>query len=307
MKKRYISLVSKRNDVPIFLQPWWLDAVVEKNSWSAVLVEEERVMKACFTYILKKKGPFKSLGMPHLTPYLGFWFYNRVKPEKLSELISMLPKHDKFYMKMSYKLSSLQLDKHGYDHEELYTYVLKRIKKHDKLQSQFRPTLRSTIKKAEAKIRIFETNDVKTLFELCEMSFKRQSKVASFSFELIKKIYNAAMARNCCTILMAEDDEGKIHAATMLVWDQHSAYYLLNGVDPKYRSSGANSLLMWDAIKYSSQHVDTFDFEGSMIPGVESFIKGFGAEKREYALYTKTNSKIVGTVEALKKSLKKRF
>ena len=58
IKDKYISLVSKRGDVPIFLQPWWLDAVVEKNTWDVVFIGEEGLLKACFVYVLKKKGPF---------------------------------------------------------------------------------------------------------------------------------------------------------------------------------------------------------------------------------------------------------
>lgn len=245
-KDKYKSLVSGNPSLPIFLQPWWLDTVVENHSWDVVFVEEESLLKACFIYVLKKKGPFKSIGMPGLTPYLGFWFNNKVNQGQVDQLMSRLPKHDKFYIKLHYKLANLELNKSGYNQEQLHTYVLTEIKNHDSLYSGFRSTLRGTIKKAKETIRIVETNDVKILYALCEMSFNRQSKEVDFSFELVNKIYNAVMARNCGTILMAEDGDGNIHAATMLVWDLDSAYYLLNGGDPKFRSGGANSVLMWE-------------------------------------------------------------
>jgi hypothetical protein len=40
---------------------------------------------------------------------------------------------------------------------------------------------------------------------------------------------------------------------------------------------------MWSAIKVAkSKGVKTFDFEGSMIPGVEKFFRGFGGELTTY-------------------------
>jgi len=74
MKEKYISLTTTHEDIPIFMQPWWLDAVVENDAWDVILIEEARTMSACFVYMVKRKGPFKAVGMPGLTPFLGFWF-----------------------------------------------------------------------------------------------------------------------------------------------------------------------------------------------------------------------------------------
>jgi hypothetical protein len=57
---------------------------------------------------------------------------------------------------------------------------------------------------------------------------------------------------------------------------------LTNGLslesDSFYRSSGANSLLLWEAIKFASSVSKCFDFEGSNIESIEAFIKQFGGE-----------------------------
>ena len=304
-KDKYKSLASGIPSLPIFFQPWWLDAVVEKNSWDVVLIEEDGTIHACFVYVLKKKGPFKAIGMPSLTPSLGFWFAPGCDQNTTAvTLLGMLPKHDKFYMQMHHKVFNLELDP-GFEKQELHTYVLNGIKDHESIYSNFKQRIKGEIKKAEGKITITETKDVLKLFHLCEKSYKRQNKNIEFNLDLVRGIYDLVTEKRCGTILLAEDEAGNAHAATLLVADKMAVYYLLNGGDPALRSSGANSLLMWEAIKHASKYVDTFDFEGSMIPGVEKYIQGYSPEKEHYALFTKTNSKLIAAAEGVKRVLRK--
>jgi hypothetical protein len=74
------------------------------------------------------------------------------------------------------------------------------------------------------------------------------------------------------------DDQGNAHAATLLVFDERSAHYLLGGADPRHRGSGAASLLVWDAIQFAAGHSKLFDFEGSMVEGIARFFRGFGPD-----------------------------
>lgn len=305
MKDKYIAYCKEDKEIPLFMKPWWLEVVSGKHDWDALCIEDGGNLQAAFVYILKKKGPFTSVGMPELTSFLGFWFADKISQEQADELLTMLPKHDKFYIQMSYNVCGLNLEKYGFDQQVRHTYTLSKISNHDKTYSNFKQRIKGEIKKAEGKINAVTTSDAGLLYALCEKSYKRQGKEATFTKDLVQRIYNKAAEHKCGVILLAEDAAGNPHAATLLVWDQHSAYYLLNGGDPDLRSSGANSLLMWESIKYASQFVDTFDFEGSMIPGVEKYIQGYNPEKKQYALFTKTSSKIVAAAEGFKKVLGK--
>jgi hypothetical protein len=51
------------------------------------------------------------------------------------------------------------------------------------------------------------------------------------------------------------------------------------GSDPRFRTSGAMSLLTWEAIKYAGQVTRRFDFEGSMLRPVERFFRAFGGRQ----------------------------
>lgn len=67
----------------------------------------------------------------------------------------------------------------------------------------------------------------------------------------------------------------------------------MGGSDPDLRNSGANSLCMWEAIKFASTATKAFDFEGSMIEPVERFFRAFGARQKPYFQISKINSPFV--------------
>ena len=72
-----------------------------------------------------------------------------------------------------------------------------------------------------------------------------------------------------------------------MVWQPSSAWYLAGGGDPALRESGAHSLVLWEAIQAVRSHTNQFDFEGSMLPGVERFFREFGALQTPYYAITK--------------------
>ena len=43
-----------------------------------------------------------------------------------------------------------------------------------------------------------------------------------------------------------------------------------------FRSSGAQSLILWEGIQFAAAHSKVFDFEGSMVEGIENFFRQFG-------------------------------
>ena len=83
-------------------------------------------------------------------------------------------------------------------------------------------------------------------------------------------------------MLFAQDASGHVHAVLYVVWDRNAAFHLLSGADPELRTSGAGSLLMWEAITRARAVTDVFDFEGSMLKPVERFFRAFGSRQTPY-------------------------
>ena len=85
------------------------------------------------------------------------------------------------------------------------------------------------------------------------------------------------------------DRDDNLHAAIFVVFDSKSAYYLISTIDPDFRNSGASTLLIKKAIEYLAPFTQRFDFEGSMIDGVENSFRRIGARQIPYFAITRSN------------------
>lgn len=132
------------------------------------------------------------------------------------------------------------------------------------------------------------------------MTLALQKSEISYSFEIFRRIYDSAYERNSGMTIAAYDCDHNLHAALFIVWDSNSAYDLISTIDPRFRNSGAASLLIKEALVILSGKTKVFDFEGSMIESVERSFRQFGAEQTPYFSISKTNSKILKVRNAIK-------
>ena len=70
-KETYRHFCAIASDLPLFSQPWYLDAVCEGGHWAVVIVEKGGQIAATLPYFIKQKGPFSYVSMPHLTKFMG--------------------------------------------------------------------------------------------------------------------------------------------------------------------------------------------------------------------------------------------
>lgn len=170
----------------------------------------------------------------------------------------------------------------GYKEKSGLTYVLEDLGDPDRMLGDMHQNTRNLIKKAQKnQIDVAECG-LEVLLDMSRKSFERQGDRLHYSPELLKNIYEQARAHEAGACFAARDPEGRVHGAALLVWDHHRAYYLVGGGDPNLRSSGASSLLLWHLILFAAQRSEVFDFEGSMVPGVEHSFRSFGARQQSY-------------------------
>lgn len=295
-KDLYRTLCTKEDGIPVFSRDWWLDAACG-DDWDVLLQEKNgKVYAAMPLYI-----PCKHIvSMPHYTQTMGVWFANEVSDLKYSSLIEHRQAICKYFIEelRPYK-SFLQNFSHeftdwlpfyweGYSQTTRYTYVLHGIKDTEKLISDMSQQTRRNLRKAEERL-IAVCRDISTddFLKVQALTFERQRKKNMQSSSVLRRIIDAARDREQGNLFGGYDREGRLHAVAFIVWQKNSAYYIAGGGDPVLRSSGAHSLVLWNAIKHASQYTDVFDFEGSMIPGVERFFREFGAVQTPYFMITR--------------------
>jgi hypothetical protein len=256
-------------------------------------------------YYKKKRLGFTLLSQPPLTQTLGPWlqpteasYAKRLSQEEavLSQLIDQLPPYDFFVQNWSHVNTNwLPFYWRGFNQTTRYTYRLPDLSDPDETWSNLRGNIRRDIRKASGRFDLTVRTDctINDFFALNAKTCERQNKKIPYSIELVRKLDGACVANNARRIFVAEDDQGRHHAAVYLVWDEMSAYYLMGGGDPKLRTSGETSLCMWEAIKFASTVTKSFDFEGSMIEPIERFFRGFGGIQTPFFSITRVPSRMV--------------
>lgn len=264
----------------IFEQIWWLEMIAPGKKWREVIIQEDNRVLARWVTVEGNK-----LVMPILTQTLGYWidpailhedrFYNKQKEiinqliaqQSLKSMVVNLAPENTYFLPFVWK---------HFEVTPRISYRINDLSDLDKVYNSFGKIVKKNIKTARNKVMVQEIDDITLLYTLCDKTFKIQSRRYPLSIKIFERLYTICKQHNACKLLYAIDTNGNVHSGAFFVYDKNICYYLIAGTDPVFRSSGANSLLLWEGIQYASRVSDCFDFEGSMIEGIEHFIKQFG-------------------------------
>lgn len=302
-KKKYIEYIEGEKNLPLFSRPEWLD-IVAKNCWDVFIVTKGDRIVASFPFVMQKN----KILMPAFTPRLGVYFWQQ-EEESISEkdkrvitelVVSSIPKCHSFLMRFSYEFTDwLPFYWENYEQTTLYSYILDDISDVDSLQKTFSHAKRKNIKKAKKSLNVYEDLELNTFYEHHKKSLAEQGRLISYSYDLFQEIYSCGEEKKFSKTFYAKNDD-EIVACIMIVYDNNTAYFLISSILPKHRNSGALTLLVLEALRFFSGKVKRFDFEGSMIKGVENSFRQFGTQQCSYFLITKKNTKL----EKIKKMIK---
>jgi hypothetical protein len=302
---------SARPTHSIFEEPWWLDATAP-GEWDAVEIEEGGRVVARLPFVFKKRYGLRTISQPPLTQTLGPWIEQteerqdkRIAREKdlFTKLIGKLPKSDRFDQNFHPNVSNwLPFYWSGHTQTTRYTYVLRDIEDHSRVLAGMSGSTRRNIRMAESSLEIVENSTVDIVLDLAEKTFQRQGLKTPYDTELLHRIDDAVKQNAHRVALHSIDGEGRIHSAAYVVGDERRSYLLVTGADPSLAGSKSGSLVHSRAIKAAAQFTAIFDFEGSMIEGVESFYRSFGSTQTPYSNISRYNGK-GGRLISLKHSI----
>lgn len=262
----------------IFEQPWWLDMVAPKK-WDEIIIKDEKEeVMARMAYVVENNR----IVMPEKTQTLGIWFapsisnsYYKMK-QAIYEIDDKLRKYKYIEQSLSpintYVLPFLW---RGYTIHTRFSYRIE-LGDIDKVYSNFSKGAKRDIKSASKTIKIVESKDFNTMWRLLEKTFKIQKRKYNVPKDFSEKLFFETIENGHGIYLEAIDDEGSVHSCGLFVYDENVFYYLIGARDPIFSKSPSQELLMWEAIKIANEKSEIFDFEGSMVEGIESFFSKFG-------------------------------
>ena len=304
-KDEYRKLCEIESSIPIFSRDWWLDATAGPDGWDVALVKTNDRIIGAMPYATGLRFGMKVINQPALTPRLGPWLLpgegktgTKLANEQkiMQSLIHQLPPFDHFTQTWNTDQTNwLPFYWNGFNQTTQYTYVLPQLDDADALWSGLDGAIRTVCKKGTDRFKLTVRDDlsVDALIALHWMTLQRRGISAKYSKDYIRRLDAACAKRNCRKIFIVVNEEGRHCAGTYIVWDANSAYGLLNGVDPEMRNTGALTLGKWEAVKFSAQVSQKFDFVGNMNETIEPSVRGFGAMQMPIFSISKTPSRLL--------------
>lgn len=174
----------------------------------------------------------------------------------------------------------------GYKVVSNYTYLIDLTLPLDQINKNMSPTRRNDMTKAiRDGLIVRQLMDYKTVRHLVLATFDRQRKSVNDTY-LEAILFRYAHSTNSFAFSTYQGNEPI--AACFVVHDTETAYYLLGGYNEEKRHHGAGALALFEAIKHAQKlGLKRFDFEGSVIPDIERYFRGFGGQLIPYLTVNK--------------------
>ena len=289
-----------------FQEPWWLEATAP-GRWDAVEIERGGELQAYLPFVVREEHGARILEQPLLTQSLGPWvadtgagYTNALSREMdlYKRLIEGLPSHDVFTQNFATQVTNwLPFYWEGFQQTTRYTYTLDMRQDLDEIHRGMDKRNRSRIRRGQQDLVVTasESEGLETLLNLSQMTFERQGMSLPYSREFVRTLDEAVQKHSRRIIVIARGKEdGLPHAANYAFGDSKRVYALMSGADPALRQSGASVVARWRTIEWAHTFTETFDFEGSMVRGIEHRNRKYGAHQTPYFSIHRSN----GVLEA---------
>ena len=291
-KDLYIKFANTERDLPVFMQPWWLNAVCEDVSWDAIVVsDEEENVRGAWAFARTRLSGFDAIVLPPLTQFTGIWLnidqslpHHKQEVQRqdiLAALEKKLPKTPILELKLHWPLQDwAPFYWAGYKQETRYTFRFPEPDT-DLILNSVSKSFRRNYRSASRKFTIRLSEDLDEFQQLIEKVFDIRDDRMPFDKNTVLSAYRALKEKEQCAIYCADSAEGSARAAIMTIWDNTTTYYILGG-RVSSNTQNATNLLLIRAIADAAERGHAFDFEGSMIEGVHKFFQSFGAQMQPY-------------------------
>lgn len=285
----------------------WLEVYGDRLQMIGIYKDEKQLVGG-FYFLHTRRYGFSFVKLPPYTPHCGLFFQsessNRSSLSNFSK--EVMQEVCRFFLGLKPALTILAfpstiIDLQPFIWEKFkvvpnYTYRLDLRLPLEDIRANFDPKTRNVINKAvkeqvDTRENSLEPSDLYSFF----VSSLQGAGANVYREELEAIITRFADPTNSFSIEAYKD--GVLLGAVFCVYDNQSCYYLLGGTT-RSGVQGVNALLVQKCIEKAARlGCAIFDFEGSMLKGVEKFFRGFGPALFPY--YT-ANKGILGLELLLK-------
>lgn len=253
---------------------------------------------------VKEKMGIRLLPQPKLTPYFGpVLGDDLLHSGRADQAVKLLLKKvyesfDAFCFSPPPQASELQheLGKH-FGHDSHHTAKPMRTNwkspmPADKLIASYpRTSRRNEIRRAHRKGTTASiSTDFETIHRLSVLSYQATGREHPLTAEAFIRMATAMEKAGMGAGLLCHTADGRPVASAWILYDKYITHNVMAGVDPQYRNANGGSVTLHEALNTAMEREQTFDFGGSMIDGINTYLQSYGTEEKWYTHYRATNS-----------------
>lgn len=274
----------------VFDQPWWLDTVA-KGCWHEAVVynENDNTVLARLPYVFANGR----IHLPKYTQTLGIWMNPEIKKTQrgnehlaaqkkvIQDLLSQLPKAKSvdFVFDSSFEYV-LPFRWQGYRIEPTFSYRISDLSDLDRVFDSYGKNIRRDINRGNKNLSLDTSdNNVQDFIALQNMTYERQNRKNPIDNGFTCEVIKIAVGSGHGKILIARDENKAAHAGSFLLYDEKVCYLIMSGQDTSFGNDGAMPYILDNSIRFASTVSKEFDFEGSMIEGIEQVYRRYGGKQ----------------------------
>ncbi|MEP6794346.1 MAG: GNAT family N-acetyltransferase [Saprospiraceae bacterium] len=266
----------------LYAAPWWLDAVCGEGRWEAIQLVTKRDQTTAFIPFYKTHiRRLSALITPALTQWIPIVAKEDSHDFSIDDFLETLPPCSILDLTMKPGKNPI-LSSPAYHVNFKYSYVIPYRGLNDQLKLNYNEGLRRNLREAEKNYSIVASDDIQTFVHLCKSSYRNRKLKPPFWLDQIVPAAVGALKKNGSGVINLAFHHGAVIAGILTGWDTRTTYYLTGGRNGDEQGASAHALLLDHVINQAHGRGHSFDFEGSMHPGIANFFQSFGATPEPY-------------------------
>ena len=279
--------------IGVFASKNWLSIYGDTLNIIGVYKDEHQLIGG-FYFLDTKKFGFKFIKLPPYAPHCGLFYIsesknnasiNNFSKELMNDVCTYFSNQKSALTILAFPSQIIDLQSFIWSKYKVipnYTYRIKLQQSIDDIKSNFDSKNRNAINKAIKEGVIVEDSTISKKEEFNYFKTTLSARGANIYEPILENIF-LKFSDSSNSFCLAAKKDNVLLGMVFCVYDQHNCYYMLGFVDKNSGIQGVNNLLVQKCIEKSKDlGCTTFDFEGSMLKGVEKFFRSFGPELFPY-------------------------
>ncbi|MES2558452.1 MAG: hypothetical protein V4590_01840 [Bacteroidota bacterium] len=275
-KTKWDLCIEQAKNSLIYGYSWYLDTLAP--GWEGlVLGDYEAVMPLTWN----KKAMLPYLYQPFFAQQLGLFYKYDQHQDKLVDFMEAIPPHFRF---IDINLNETNELMHtDYVLHKRKNFVLDLNHPYTTISKEFDDHCKRNLKKARKFNQTVEAIDAAVAVSFYQKyKGNNTANVLPKHYKQFKAVLEIALQRNMLYCRGVFNEHHELMAVGIFLIHHGRIIYMMGGASSKGRDTRSMYALFDQTIVQFCEHPMLLDFEGSEIPGIARFYKGFGAVKRPY-------------------------